>query len=116
MATTPSQHRFEGCQKFVRVHAFAVIGIDVARFDDTVPADDESSRDRQHPGLIALVRGDVESARLHCLALLVADPEQKIEFQGVAIVDVGENRERPFGVGLELGSKPLSSKSHLSVT
>src|SRR5258708_8650847 len=61
--------------------------------------------DRQHPGLVALIGRDVEAARLHGLALLVADPEQKIEFERITVVDIGEDRKRRVGVGLQLDPK-----------
>src|SRR6266851_6082485 len=77
----------------VEFHSATVIGIDVTRLDEAIPADNEGRGDRQHPGFVALIGRYIEAARLHRLALLVADPEQEIEFERVAIVDVGENRK-----------------------
>src|SRR5271163_3419353 len=84
VAAGASQRGLECRQEFVHIHAPAIIRIDVARLHDAVLADDESGRYREHPRLVALVRGDVETAGPHRLALVVTDPEHQIEFKGVA--------------------------------
>ena len=93
--------------QIVDFHALAEIGIDEAGLHQPVAADHEGGGDRQHPAVIAVKTRQILIRQQ--LLDFGAEPDREIKRQRIAIVEIGQNRERRVGIGLELfGELPAS--------
>jgi len=88
-------------------HPLPIVGIDETLLDHPAGVDDEGGRNRQGPTIIGLKGGDVAAGLNHGGTLLIVDPDRQVEREGIAIVEIGQNWKKRFGVRLQFRGEML---------
>src|SRR6516165_12708739 len=82
---------FQLTDQIVNRHTLSIVRIDKARLDPTVLADHECGRDREHPGLVALILWKYATDFGHVFLHLGANPDRKIERHCVTVIHVRQD-------------------------
>src|SRR5262249_47029162 len=93
---------FERTTKLLDRHALSVVGINEALADTPVRSDDERRGNWHDPGVVPLVLRQVPASGCEQALHFLPDPDREIEGERIAIVDVGQYRERRLRLGFEL--------------
>lgn len=98
------EQRSQNIQNLRGFHSLAAIGIDEARFDEAIIANDESGEDGKRPIPVSLKKGKIPSSLDHRAPLFISHEKSQVEHQCMAIIDIRKDRilraalETKFGI------------------